>query len=151
MWDKITYPIPNFNCAAVEVWEWMSNFVPHFPEHVITYPMLWLKLIHVSKRGPRTNDFTSYQNHYSVVFLKLPFIYLLKRVSKLGWIIRNRSFLTRLLNGWRRRHQPIKRIRIEYSMRKMFALSKFCFISSSLLPEIQHSCMNVLRMLIWDY
>ena len=38
LWDKITYPFPNFNCAAVEVWEWISNFMPYFTGHVITYP-----------------------------------------------------------------------------------------------------------------
>ena len=26
--DEITYPIPNFNGATVEVWEWISNFIP---------------------------------------------------------------------------------------------------------------------------
>ena len=30
MWDKITYPFPNFNGATVEVWEWISNFILHF-------------------------------------------------------------------------------------------------------------------------
>ena len=29
VWDKITYPFPNFNCATIEVWEWISNFIPH--------------------------------------------------------------------------------------------------------------------------
>ena len=29
LWDDITYPFPNFTCAAVEVWEWISNFIPH--------------------------------------------------------------------------------------------------------------------------
>ena len=37
-WDEITYPFPNFNSATVEVWEWISNFIPHFTGHVITYP-----------------------------------------------------------------------------------------------------------------
>ena len=52
MWDEITYPFPNFNSAAVEVWEWISNFIPHFNGHVNTYPC-WdgLNLNHVSKRG----------------------------------------------------------------------------------------------------
>ena len=37
VWDEITYPFPNFNGAAVEVWEWMSNFITlHWP--AITYP-----------------------------------------------------------------------------------------------------------------
>ena len=36
-WDEITYPFPNFNSTTGEVWEWMSNFIPHFTWHVITY------------------------------------------------------------------------------------------------------------------
>ena len=30
MWDEMTYPFPNFNGAAVEVWNWISSFIPHF-------------------------------------------------------------------------------------------------------------------------
>ena len=33
VWDEIIYPFPNFNDATVEVWERISNFIPHF-----TYP-----------------------------------------------------------------------------------------------------------------
>ena len=52
MWDEITYPFPNFNSATVEVGEWISNFIPH--SWACDYlSMLKLKLIHVSKRGPR--------------------------------------------------------------------------------------------------
>ena len=29
MWDEITYPFPNFNSATVEVWDWISTFIPH--------------------------------------------------------------------------------------------------------------------------
>ena len=39
VWDEITYSFPNFNSCTVEVWEWISNFTPHFTGHVITY--LW--------------------------------------------------------------------------------------------------------------
>ena len=50
VWDEITYPFPNFNGAAVEVWEWISNFTPHcWAYDYLT--MLRFKLIHVSKRG----------------------------------------------------------------------------------------------------
>ena len=28
--DEITYPCPNFNGPAIEVWEWISYFIPHF-------------------------------------------------------------------------------------------------------------------------
>ena len=37
VWDEITYPFPNFNGATAEVWEWMSNSIPHFMTDVIIY------------------------------------------------------------------------------------------------------------------
>ena len=40
LWDYITYPFPNFKDATIEVMEWISNFIPHFTGHVITYPSL---------------------------------------------------------------------------------------------------------------
>ena len=36
VWDEITYPYSNFNGSTVEVWEWISNSIPHFAGHVIT-------------------------------------------------------------------------------------------------------------------
>ena len=33
MCDGITYPFPNFNGAAVEVWEWVNNSDPRFTGH----------------------------------------------------------------------------------------------------------------------
>ena len=54
MWDEVTYYFRNFNDATVAVWGWKSNLIPHIMIDVITYKsMLELKLIHVSKRGPR--------------------------------------------------------------------------------------------------
>ena len=40
VWDEITHPFPttNFNCTTIEVGEWINTFIPHFNEHVITYP-----------------------------------------------------------------------------------------------------------------
>ena len=38
MWDEITNPFTHFNGATVEVWEWISNFIPHYTGRVITYP-----------------------------------------------------------------------------------------------------------------
>ena len=38
LWDEITYPFSNFNGCTVEVWEWISNFIPYFISVVITYP-----------------------------------------------------------------------------------------------------------------
>ena len=26
VWDEITYPVPNFNGATIEIWEWIGNF-----------------------------------------------------------------------------------------------------------------------------
>ena len=52
MWDKITYPFPNVKGATVEVWEWVSKFIPHFTGHVLAYFFKpGLKLIPVSKGG----------------------------------------------------------------------------------------------------
>ena len=48
-WDKIDYSILNFNGAAVEVREWISNFILYFIPYRACdhYP----RLIHVNKRG----------------------------------------------------------------------------------------------------
>ena len=51
--DEITYPFPNFNGFTVEVWEWICDFVPHNLTYEDDLSMLRLKLIHVSKSGPR--------------------------------------------------------------------------------------------------
>ena len=32
--DEITYAFPNFNGGTVEVWEWISNFIPHIIMYV---------------------------------------------------------------------------------------------------------------------
>ena len=48
--NEITYPFPNFNGAAVEVWPWISNLTPHFIIDMITDPRWDKKLIRVSKR-----------------------------------------------------------------------------------------------------
>ena len=37
-WDEITYPFPNFNSAAIEIWEWISNSIQHFTVEGIMYP-----------------------------------------------------------------------------------------------------------------
>ena len=42
VWDEINYRFPNinpnFNGAAVEVWEWIITFIPHFIMVIMTYP-----------------------------------------------------------------------------------------------------------------
>ena len=34
----VTYPFPNFNGCTIQIWEWISNFIPRFKMEVITYP-----------------------------------------------------------------------------------------------------------------
>ena len=36
VWNEITYPFPNFNGGTVEVWEWISNYIPRVIMDVIT-------------------------------------------------------------------------------------------------------------------
>ena len=38
VWCEINYPFTNFHSATVQVWEWISNFIPQFTVYVITYP-----------------------------------------------------------------------------------------------------------------
>ena len=38
MWVEIIYLFSNYNDYTGEVWEWISNFIPQFTMHVITYP-----------------------------------------------------------------------------------------------------------------
>ena len=50
--DENSYPFPDFN--FIELWDWISNIIPHFTGHVITYLyMLVLKLFRRIKRGSR--------------------------------------------------------------------------------------------------
>ena len=56
VWNKITYPFPNFNGATIEVWEWMNNFIPYFIRDAITYPCWGESQNHVSKIFPGLND-----------------------------------------------------------------------------------------------
>ena len=62
VWDKITYPFPNFNGATLEVWEWVSNFIPHFIMGLITYPCWDLSWSMLVKGAP------------GVYFIKLPML-----------------------------------------------------------------------------
>ena len=60
MWDQITYPFPNFNGCTVEVWEWISNFIPHFIRDVITYPCRnWMIFVGVYRTSVLIMSWTS--------------------------------------------------------------------------------------------
>ena len=66
VWDEITCPFPNFNSCNIGVWEWVSEYIPHFRVcdylctvnvwDIGTYDylsMMGLISNHYSKRGPR--------------------------------------------------------------------------------------------------
>ena len=42
VWGEITYPFPNVNAAAVEVWEWINDITPHFTEHLTRKSLSWV-------------------------------------------------------------------------------------------------------------
>ena len=39
-WYEITYSFQNFKGATVEVWYWIGNFIQHFIDRGLTYPLL---------------------------------------------------------------------------------------------------------------
>ena len=45
VWNEIGYLFPNFNGGTVEAWEWISNFIPHSTQHIMShmgpYPFFW--------------------------------------------------------------------------------------------------------------
>ena len=43
VWNAITYPFPNFNGAALEVWGWKKHFVSHTTGHMDIFPYRWSK------------------------------------------------------------------------------------------------------------
>ena len=67
-------PIPNFNGATVEVWEWISNFIPHFIGHVITRQFWDLSQTLLAKRQMLTNPIHQYTHfklrHVCIVLLR---------------------------------------------------------------------------------
>ena len=52
MCDEIIYPFPNFDGAAVEFQEWVSNFIPHFTDHVITWDQRISMLVKGAQKSP---------------------------------------------------------------------------------------------------
>ena len=70
-WNYLSIPKLQRNGSTVEVWEWLSNFIPHFIMNIITYPCRDSKLNHVSKRGPRRLS-TDNQIHSQFVSSPLP-------------------------------------------------------------------------------
>ena len=52
VWDRINNPFPKLKDTAIEVWEWMINFIPNFTEYVITYPFWDQSQSMLAKRDP---------------------------------------------------------------------------------------------------
>ena len=82
--DEITYLFPNFNGCTVEVWEWMSNFIPNFTVHVITYPLglevsyvssgewlLWVHCLINTLQVPSVAIITLWLSHHHAVIIGL--------------------------------------------------------------------------------
>ena len=60
--DGISYPFPNTNDCTVEVWEWISNFIPLY-DGCNYAPLLKFKLNHVCKRG---SEYMSCAGHCNI-------------------------------------------------------------------------------------
>ena len=57
MWAEIASLFPNLNGVTVAVWEWISNFISHFPGHVITYQTVSnISLVKHSRKYTQVTD-----------------------------------------------------------------------------------------------
>ena len=75
VWDEIIYPFPN-NDGTVEFGEWISNFIPQFTGHVISYPYWDLSLNHISKRSTLQYTLnTTLETCENECHFRTPFIY----------------------------------------------------------------------------
>ena len=69
MYDETIYPFPNFNGATVEVWEWICNSIPHFTEHVLTYPYWDMRLSTLQKGAQGVKTMALWMGmHYEWMF-----------------------------------------------------------------------------------
>ena len=71
VWNEITYAFSNFNGATIEVWQWISNFIPHFNEHVIANPCWDKSLTMLMKRAPAQKKMreTTFAHHVELLFM----------------------------------------------------------------------------------
>ena len=51
VWYEIIYPFPNFNGCTVEIWEYISFFIPYLINDVITYPCWYYRQSMLEKRS----------------------------------------------------------------------------------------------------
>ena len=96
MWDEITYPFPNSN--SVEVWEWISNFIPHIIFAYDYLSTLGLKFIHVSK-----SSYCLVQIHY----VNQSGLILNSTLSnKIQWNVNQNTYICWGLNMWNSHFLP---------------------------------------------
>ena len=83
VWYDITYPFLNCDAVVIDVWEWITNFMPHTTCIGVYLSMLGLKLIHVGKWGPG-EGFCQVDSQclYGVLSIRCNFGYLNRR-----WLI----------------------------------------------------------------
>ena len=67
VWNKITNRFPNFNGAAVEVWVWKSNFIPHFFWAYDYLSTLRFKLVRLNKKGHWSYDWNETQHNHIII------------------------------------------------------------------------------------
>ena len=56
VWYNITLPFSNFNGCTIKVWEWISNFIPHFIIVVFAYACSVHWLVHWNTTGMQLVD-----------------------------------------------------------------------------------------------
>ena len=102
VWDEIAWPFPNFNGAAVEVWEWISDFIPDFIMDVITYPTCNCK--YASEASMSKDALKMHPWHFiyklqighltltTLTGISIPITYLWVKLRKIIWSSSTRSW-----------------------------------------------------------
>ena len=67
VWDEIIYTFPNFNSCTVDVWKWISNFIPHFMMDVITYLVMFCQKVVLVSVNEEVNEWLSGVAHSATV------------------------------------------------------------------------------------
>ena len=65
---KLHYQFPNFNGATIEIMERVSNFIPHFNVHVITYPCWDLSQSMLVKGASEMKNIHVWTSRYMLYF-----------------------------------------------------------------------------------
>ena len=99
--DRFIYWYPTFNICTVEVWEWISNFIPHRMMNVITYShwdlsrskLKMLLLITLRSKLNHLNKMSSWFVHFCILnngdilstFHTFPFKNMHFKISSMKW------------------------------------------------------------------